>query len=231
MECWLHKTRLIRLWGLLALSGAGIFMLANHTALDLILADRMFDSRLGQFTYKHAFFYETVMHTYAKQLLTALWLMIAALAVWPQRLCPAWWTADKQYRVRWIAMMAVMNAGLVSWLKHLMPHACPWDLTRYGGSAPWFPTFTAHASQMAGHCFPAGHATSGLWLSACCLFWLPQQPRQALWVACAGLYAGFLLGWFQQMRGAHFISHTLTSLWLMCALLLCVLSFSKSHSS
>lgn len=231
MEYWLNKPRLAWLWLLLGLSGVGIVMLANHTSLDLTLADRMFDTRQGQFSYKHAFFYETVMHSYAKQVLTIFWLAIVALAIWPKRKCPAWLTAERQYRLRWIAAMAVINASLVSGLKHQMPHACPWDLSRYGGSEPWFPTFTAHAQQMAGHCFPAGHATSGLWLSAFCLLWLPQQPRKALFVGFVGLYAGFLLGWFQQMRGAHFISHTLTSLWLMYALLLCVLSFSKNHSS
>lgn len=231
MESWLANNRLAWLWAMLGASAIGLFMLANHTALDLTLADRMFDFRQGQFTYQHTFFFETVMHHVAKQLLIGLWLLILLLAVLPARLRPAQLTRAHQYRLRWVAALAVAHSSLVSWLKHQMPHACPWDITRYGGTSPWFPTFADHGPGMAGHCFPAGHASSGLWLSALCLCWLPHHPRQALLTALAGLYVGFLLGWIQQMRGAHFFSHTLTSIWLMCALLLCVLSFSKSHSS
>lgn len=228
MERWLANKRLAWLWGLLGVSAVGIFVLADYTPLDLLLADRMFDFSLGQFSYRHAFFFDTVMHDYAKQLLLGIWLLCMLFAILPSSLRPAWLSPAQQYRLSWVAALALVHSGLVSWLKHQMPHACPWDITRYGGSLPWFPAFSAHSPFMAGHCFPAGHASSGLWLSALCLCWLPQHPRKALAVALAGLTVGLLLGWCQQMRGAHFFSHTLTSAWLMCALLLCVLSFSRS---
>lgn len=231
MEPWLANTQLARLWSMLGASALGIFGLANYTTLDLTVADHMFDASLGEFTYRHAFFYDTVMHGYAKTLLTGIWLVLLVIALIPERVRPVLLTSAQQYRLRWVAALAVTHSGLVSWLKHQMPHACPWDITRYGGTSPWFPAFSVHAPHMAGHCFPAGHASSGLWLSALSLCWLPQHPRKALLVAVAGLAIGFLLGWCQQLRGAHFLSHTLTSTWLMCALLLCVLSFSKSAYS
>ena len=230
MEPWLSKNRLVQLWSLLGLSAIGIYLLANHTSTDIALADRMFDFQQGRFPYKHGFFYETVMHGYAKTLLTGIWLAMLIFALLPAHWRPAKLNTAYQTRLRWIVALAAAHSGLVTALKHYMPHACPWNVVRYGGTSPWFPTFSAHAPDMAGHCFPAGHASSGLWLSALCLFWLPHQPRKALPVFLAGLYAGFLLGWVQQMRGAHFLSHTLTSMWLMCALLLVVLSFSKSSS-
>jgi membrane-associated PAP2 superfamily phosphatase len=228
VERWLTNTRLAWLWLWLVLSALAIIVLANHTTVDLTLADAMFDFRRGQFTYRHAFFYDKVMHGDAKNLLSATWLALLVLAWLPWHLRPACLSWEQQYRFRWVTALAVMHSGLVSWLKHQMPHACPWDIDRYGGTLPWFPAFSAHAPAMAGHCFPAGHASSGLWLSALCLCWLPQHPRKALLVAIAGLAVGFALGWCQQLRGAHFLSHTLTSLWLMCALLLCVMSFSST---
>lgn len=228
MERWLTNKRLAELWLLLGACALAIFFMANYTTLDLMLADHMFDFSHGQFSDQHVFFYDTVMHTYAKQLLLGTWLVLLVFAVLPEKLHSKWLSAALQYRLRWVTALAVVHSGLVSWLKHHMPHACPWDITRYGGTQPWFPAFAAHNPLMAGHCFPAGHASSGLWLSALCLCWLPQHPRKALTVAVSGLAIGFVLGWCQQMRGAHFLSHTLTSLWLMCALLLCVLSFSRS---
>lgn len=231
MEPWLDKNRLVPLWILLAVSAFVIVALANYTSLDLTLADRMFDFQQGQFAYKHAFMLETVMHSFAKQLLTFVWIVLVVIAWMPAKILHYRLSEATLYKLRWIGLLAFVNAIFVSCLKHQMPHACPWDVTRYGGNLPWAPTFSTHPAMEAGHCFPAGHATSGVWLAALCLLWLPQSPRKALLVALAGLSVGLILGLGQQLRGAHFLSHTLTSLWLMCSWLLIVITFSKSRIS
>jgi membrane-associated PAP2 superfamily phosphatase len=226
---WLPQPTLAALWCVWIALAIAIVWLANATTVDLTLADQQFDFTQHSFTQKHAFFYETVMHVYAKQLFTVIWLALLLLAWLPKRLLGNRISAATRYKLRWIVLLALLNAIVVSSLKHQMPHACPWDIVRYGGSASWVPTFTSHPALEAGHCFPAGHTTSGVWLSALGLLWLPQAPRKALLVTIAGLMVGFALGWAQQIRGAHFLSHTLTSLWLMCGWLLMVFTFSKSR--
>lgn len=228
-KIWLPRTQMLTLWGLWISSAVGIFWLANFTALDLILADRYYDFAHHGFMYKHAFLYETVFHLYAKHALTVLWIGLLLLACLPARLFHIRISASTRYKLRWVVLIAAINAITVSLLKHQMPHACPWDVTRYGGDLPWAPTFSAHPAMEAGHCFPAGHATSALWLAALGLLWLPQSPRKALLVTLSGLAVGFGLGWAQQIRGAHFLSHTLSSAWLMCGWLLLVITFSKSR--
>ena len=228
---WLSKDKLITLWGLWVIAAIGIVWMANATSIDLMLADRQFDFASQRFSLKHDFFYETVMHVYAKHLLTVLWLGLLFLAWAPVKLIRDRLSPATRSQLRWIVFLALLNAIFVSCLKHQMPHACPWDVTRYGGNLPWAPTFTPHPATEAGHCFPAGHATSGVWLAALCLLWLPDAPRKALLVAVAGLSVGLLLGWSQQIRGAHFLSHTLTSMWLMCGWLLLLFTFSKSRIS
>ncbi|MDP8566452.1 phosphatase PAP2 family protein [Methylophilus aquaticus] len=236
METWLPGRTLICLWAGWLVAAAVIVWLANGTHIDITLADQAFDFHQQRFQLKHDFLFETVMHAYAKKILIGCWLILLFLAVLPTTIAahlPAklhGYTLSA-YALRWIVGLALVNSSLVAWMKHLMPHACPWDITRYGGHIAWVPAFSWHAATEAGHCFPAGHATSGLWLSALCLLWLPHHPRKALAVALLGLAAGLLLGWSQQMRGAHFLSHTLSSVWLMCGLLLCVLSFTRSHPS
>src|SRR5690606_5169625 len=90
----------------------------------------------------------------------------------------------------------------------------------YGGDAPFLRLLDSVPTGFdIGHCFPAGHATVGLWLAALCVFWLPHKPRAALTAFCAGLGVGLLLGWVQQMRGAHFLFHTLWSAWLTCLII------------
>lgn len=227
---WLPQPTLKTLWSLWLLMAMAILWLANGTQIDLLLADQQFDFGQHAFTRKHVFFYEVVMHEYAKQLFTVIWLGLALLAWLPKRVLGDKVSSATRYKLRWVVAIALINALVVSGLKHQMPHACPWDIARYGGQLAWVPTFSPHPAQEAGHCFPAGHTTSALWLAALSLLWLPQAPRKALWVAIAGLTAGFMLGWAQQMRGAHFLSHTLSSLWLMCGWLLFVVTFSKSRS-
>lgn len=231
MEPWVSGRTLIKLWSLWLLAAVSIIWLANHTNADIRLADRAFDFQLHIFPLKHDFVMETVMHQYAKVLLTALWLLILLLSFTPLGKLTGYFSTSTLYTLRWITTLAVLNAIVVSALKHQMPHACPWDISRYGGDSPWVPAFTAHPAMQAGHCFPAGHATSGMWLSAFCLLWLPQSPRKALLVSIGGFSIGLLLGWAQQLRGAHFLSHTLTSTWLMSSWLLIALTFSKSRLS
>lgn len=229
MESWISGRTLIKLWGFWLLAALSILWLANHTNADIRMADGAFDFQRHIFPLKHDFVVETVMHQYAKILLTILWLLVLLVSFTPIGKLSGCFSTSTLYRLRWISMLALFNAVMVSALKHHMPHACPWDITRYGGDSPWLPAFTSHPAMQAGHCFPAGHATSGVWLSAFCLLWLPQSPRKALLVSICGLSIGLLLGWAQQLRGAHFLSHTLTSIWLMSSWLLIVLTFSKSR--
>lgn len=231
MESWVSFRALIKLWGLWLMAAVCLFWLANHSQIDLKLADSVFDFQLHKFPLKHDFMMETVMHQYAKTLLTGLWLILLLLAFTPLGKLGGLFSGSTIHALRWVVVLALLNATSVSLLKHYMPHACPWDIARYGGSVPWVPAFTAHPAMQAGHCFPAGHATSGVWLSALCLLWLPQAPRKALLAAIAGISVGLMLGWAQQIRGAHFLSHTLTSLWLMCGWLLMVFTFSKNRVS
>jgi membrane-associated PAP2 superfamily phosphatase len=65
-----------------------------------------------------------------------------------------------------------------------------------------------------GHCFPAGHASTGFAFVAGyfgLVKRLPTLARRWLWAAVVG---GAVLGVAQQLRGAHFMSHTLWTAWL-----------------
>jgi membrane-associated PAP2 superfamily phosphatase len=66
----------------------------------------------------------------------------------------------------------------------------------------------------SGRCFPAGHASAGFAFFGGYFAFRDDAPGIArLWLGAA-LLAGLLLGIAQQMRGAHFMSHTLWSGWI-----------------
>lgn len=59
----------------------------------------------------------------------------------------------------------------------------------------------------------------GLVLAALVIFWLGRCTDIDLRLAATlALGFGFLVGWMQQMRGAHFLTHTLWSMWIACAI-------------
>jgi len=117
---------------------------------------------------------------------------------------------------RWQLLLSIILALLVVVaLKRLSTTSCPWDLVEFGGAAHYISHWHwGLADGGPGHCFPAGHASAGFaFVSGGFVLQrtLPQLARR--WVLAA-LLAGFVLGWAQQIRGAHYFSHTLWTAWI-----------------
>jgi membrane-associated PAP2 superfamily phosphatase len=64
------------------------------------------------------------------------------------------------------------------------------------------------------------HDISFFGVGSLVLLWLPGKRVMGFAVFCCGLGVGLFLGWVQQMRGAHFLTHTLWSAWIASALIL-----------
>ena len=135
--------------------------------------------------------------------------------------------------LRWCAIffIGLLTPVLLSVLKKWTNQACPWSLSDFGGTLPYVhlldPRPWAARSQA---CWPAGHAAVGL--SMLVVSFVGGWPR-ALWRdevtlaaprspwLSAGAFAAYavvlsmVLGFSQVMRGAHFISHQVWSLWIV----------------
>ena len=212
----------------LLLSALAILWLGAATDIDLTLADAAFDRVTGTFPLQHAWIAEKFNHGILKTLLSMLAAGFVVLA-----LRDAWrplrnWSASRRIGLRVVGMSAVIVPTAISLLKQASTSHCPWDLQRYGGSAPyirlleWMP-----AGVEPGHCLPGGHASSALWLISLAAFWWPHRPRTAVAVGMAMLAFGGAVGWIQQLRGAHFLTHTLWSAWLACALVFAIYLVNK----
>ena len=112
--------------------------------------------------------------------------------------------------------LSVLTALLaVTLIKGFSQTSCPWDLQAFGGAAPYVSHWNLWVRDGGGgHCFPAGHASTGFAFMAA-YFGLRQNnaPGAMKWLLVA-MSIGFSLGISQQMRGAHFMSHTLWTAWL-----------------
>lgn len=202
---------------------AVLVLMGRYTDTDQWLADWMYDFAAGNFPWRDNWFASVLMHQWMKPLFIGMGLTpLAVLTIDKaasqrllgarQRLC---------LKVVFLSFLAVTLS--VSVLKRISMHACPWDVQRYGGSFPQLRIFdTLPPNVPPGRCFPAGHASVALWLPSIAIWWLPRSRATAGMVFAAGFLPGLALGWVQQLRGAHFLTHTLWSAWIAGLLIVCV---------
>jgi len=189
-----------------ATTGFLLLLLAwEATGMDLRLAH--FSGSASGFALREHWFLEGWLHQGGR---LAGWTASLALcaAVW----WPVGWLKqlDMNERLR-LAVIPLISALAVVTFKGLSAASCPWDLTDFGGVARYVSHWHGFIASDggSGHCFPAGQASSGFCFVGGYFVLHPRMPRIGwAWLA-ASVTVGFALGIAQQLRGAHFMSHTL----------------------
>lgn len=187
---------------------------------DTWLADRLYAWEGGRWALGHGVVTETLLHRGGRLLCIVAWLCVAGACL------RAWSQADGRALRRpllGLLLAVALSSLLIAALKAGSGVDCPWDLARYGGGLPAIglleprPATLPHAA-----CFPAGHAGAGYAWVALYAFLARVRPRWRHLGLAAGLGLGLVFGIAQQLRGAHFLSHDLTSL-LLCWLVACAI--------
>jgi membrane-associated PAP2 superfamily phosphatase len=175
----------------------------DASGLDLPLA-HLAGSATG-FPWRDSWLLATVAHEGGRRV---AWLLALVLCL------SVWWPVGPLARIGQgerlqLAVSVLLGALAVSLLKAASHTSCPWELADFGGLAQYASHWSTRADGGAGHCFPAGHASSGFsFVSGYFAFRALDRRLAWRWLAAA-LAAGILLGLAQQWRGAHFMSHTL----------------------
>ncbi len=201
---------------LLVASAALLLLVFETTDLDREITRLFYDADAGLFPRRHVWLLEDLLHLGMKQASSVG--VVAAMY-----LCYQGFRAELSWLPRRNALLAASGMVLIplgtTLLKHLTGRHCPWDMVDFGGFAPYLHLLSAPPNDIKGGlCFPAGHASAGfLWL-----VWavaLRPAGRQAAGGGLAlGLGLGVLLGGARMVQGAHFLSHTLWSMWFAWAL-------------
>ncbi len=230
----LHRQDFRNAFILLFVSAVLLTLLNQYTDVDLWFADLHFDREHHRFPWQHTWFSVTLMHGYVKSVLVWSGFLIIAgalldLVLTSCRLPTLPLSPLRRAQLRILALSALLEPRLVKTIKDYNYLQCPWSVDRYTGSEPLLRILDAVPSGMqVSDCFPAGHASVGMWLVAIAVLWLPHERRKALYAGLAGLSVGLVLGWVQQMRGAHFITHTLWTAWIAVAVaVVLVAAFSR----
>lgn len=203
-----------------------------HTDVDASLIAPFYDGSHLTFPLKNNWFIETVMHLWLKYLVIAISLVFLALFFLGFVKNKAVWIKKHQRAFIWTFVSMVACTTIISILKHMSNHSCPWDLTLYGGVQPHLGLFDAlPLGAKAGHCFPGGHASAGFSLMAIYFGFRDSQPGLAKTALFTGLVAGLVMGWGQMMRGAHFMSHNVWTGLIVWLLLLALYLLWPPHTA
>lgn len=192
---------------------AAVFTAFAHTTLDLQVQDHFYDFAAGRWLIDghddagRLWFYQG-----PKVVIALVGCTLLALALgprhWRRRLGFA--RPDLVIAILTLATLPLL-AGLGK--RHTGMH-CPGELIRYGGDSPYEHLhLSIHTGgETRGRCFPAAHASGGFALLG--LAWLRSSRRWRIGGVALGLAAGWWMGGYQMLRGAHFLSHTLVTMLL-----------------
>ena len=207
---------------LLALSAVALLVVFHAWPIDQRLAEPFYDSTTHTFPWRYAWVSKYLVHRYVKYVLLTIGVLVLAVAVLI-RVRPPTSGFLRSHEKRWsfVAWCFVLVPSVIGILRRLSPMHCPWEIDSFGGYAPYFDLLTWPPQGVrAGHCFPAAFVASSSWMLALPLLWFPERRRLGFTVGTAALLVTLALGWVQQMRGAHFLSHTLWSVWVSWAVIL-----------
>ena len=193
----------------LTLVALGLLLIWDVSGGDLWLAHQA-GSATG-FPLRDNFWLTRVLHEGGRIGAWLLWLVLL-----PALCRPACWPRSLDRKSRWQLIISVLAAVLiVNILKYVSHSSCPWSLEEFGGTATYVPHWLwRNGDGGPGRCFPAGHASAGFAFMTAWFSWCRSSPiTAAAWLGAA-MAAGLILGVGQQLRGAHFMSHTLWTAWI-----------------
>ena len=209
-----------------ALTGIGLLaaclLVFETTSLDLQVQDLLYDA--GEQTWRvdrnaalpRFLFYD------GPKVVLAGWLLCLALSLWRPGLCPTFCPPDRRRSLYVLACMALIPAT-VARLKDTTNVFYPYKIQRYGGRLPYrklIHSLRRRPGEPRSRGFPAGHASGGF--AMLCLAYVARTRRGRRQAVLLGLLAGWVPGFYQMAKGAHYLSHTVVTLllaWIIAAAL------------
>ena len=207
---------------------------AGGLSLDQALQDRFYDFEARRWCVdEKGLLGRVLFYDGPKMLLIAISVVVGGAALLWGRAEAAMrrrlvWLPDRRSLVFFVLALVliplVCNRG-----KAVTNLYCPYEHTRYSGYAPYVRLWDSYPEEFKsiqranpkerGRGFPAGHASGGFALMSLA-FILPGRRRLGVLIGCA---AGWWMGTYQMLKGAHYLSHTITT-WCLAWLMLLALA-------
>jgi len=133
-------------------------------------------------------------------------ILASKLAIYKQNI-------ELQKKFLFLILVLILTPVVVAIFKKYSPIYCPSSVTAFGGNNPHITLFDIFDGdiflQNTGKCFPAGHASGGFALISL-YFVLPNNFKK--FGLCFSLLLGWIMGFYQIAKGAHYLSDTIATL-------------------
>ena len=204
-----------------------LMCIVQYSGLDHWLAQNIYQVNDG-WGLKNHWLVETVIHRGGRYLvitMVSMMLIAVVLSYLPR------FKHNKYLPLsRYLLLSTALAILAVAVFKQTSNLPCPWDMSMFGGNKADIKIHEVFSAELAnGHCFPSGHASGGYALFSfyfaafiACYTGIVKKSNKWLTLMLApGLLTGLTFGVAQQLRGAHLLSHDLTTAavcWLVCGL-------------
>jgi membrane-associated PAP2 superfamily phosphatase len=202
---------------------------------DIAIQDHLFDFEKGRWLVdKEAWWPTFWFHKLPKWLIIAFGVFLL-LRVY---VAPRWkkwaWFRPAPLAPVWVVVLCLAITPIVVAILKANTHVfCPWDVDRYGGKEIYLKTWTGYDDTnrpvKCGNCWPAGHASGGYALVAVAS--LAFTRRGQVLGTLAGLTVGSIMGVYQMVKGAHYLSDTLVTMLLAWIIHLLLRKLLRLHDS
>ncbi len=205
----LNQQQLFSMWFLPLILFVSSFYVLDYLKLSNTLELFLFHLEGNQWQLRHNWFLEKGIHEGGRELvgMMAIVLIIITTNSW---LNPKYEPYKKP--LSYLLLSVSISLLFVSILKQSTHLSCPWDFAVFGGKERLTPIYQSIFGNGSGQCFPSGHASAGYaWISLY-FFFKEIRPQWRYQGLCFSLFLGLTFGIAQQLRGAHFLSHDITTL-------------------
>lgn len=191
----------------------GSLALFELTGIDLWLQDHFYNATTQRWVVDEkepvgrAIFYNG-----PKALVWVIALAALTFAVGPTRWRDRW---QLNRRGLWLALLVIATVPALAGLgKKYTNVFCPSEIRRYGGDVAYVRLCESYPADdkppRRGGCFPAGHASGGFALLG--LLAVRNTRRWRNGTIAGALILGWWMGTYQMLKGAHYLSHTVTTM-------------------
>jgi membrane-associated PAP2 superfamily phosphatase len=208
------KTLIVSVIALIA-----VFVFFEMTNADLAISEHLYIPAEKMWILKDpTLLYRKIFYTGIKVPIYIIGVssLIASIISWKKNI----WHEHRKGLLIVTLTLIILPLGIAVVGKNITNVQCPVDLNKFGGTVPYVKHFEPYPSNPnspdhqwpKGKCWPAGHASGGFaLLSLYCLFRKKKHQISALVFAMG---TGWIMGVYQVLRGAHFPSHHIITMFL-----------------
>ena len=184
--------------------------------IDVIFSSYFFDFKASEWPLRNNWLIKTVFHDWGQKL--SIFMGVAIFIIFA---FSCFLKNLKKYSkpLLFLFVSSVSGPIIIAILKNSTHIYCPWSLRIFGGDKPYIKLFDAVDSSLSiGHCFPGGHSGGGFAFISLYYFFMLVNPKYRFYGLGAGVFIGSFFGLTQEVRGAHFLSHDIFSLFICWSL-------------